>query len=766
MVTDKHNKYLSDKVYDVNSKNEDERVRVNAELKEGFKVLAVENNKNNGMQAMAVAPVDSNGEVDTSKIVISYAGTDFNDQLDIATDIQQVVFGEKYRLSALKEYRRATQRESQVATAEKFAEKIKNEYPYSDISTTGHSLGGYLASYIAILNKWSTTVYNAPDASNILSEKDIEWANLNKGRLVNYRNRKDPIGNFGRNKLGIAIYVDSDMSSYGLLSGLSNIFSKYHTIYSWEKYDKEGNLLDKDGKIARETVLKEVDVENDGKVDFRLDSRNLVEEPLFSAKYINKVNGGIEIIINYESLKYLSNQLNKTINDLNMALDILNRAEKYNNELSNKKENRKESLEQYVLDHLQQLEVVNAIVKIDKLFNDIDDNIVKYSRLGKYNPKNFSNQFKNSGKDLWVEEDEHPFDYNSVEVKLSKVVDSSNEVVRIIKSNISGGFVGAKYTMLQLNIRSEIAKHGESIINSFKDKIRDSFKGESNRSSFDDGIVDALKEVIRVEKANIQMLINCFQYMNSAVQMTAYSFNRSDTDLGNKLKINEEVVGNYQAPTLASDYNTFLNHSNVFDDVAVVKAFDNQVDTRTEELSGEMISKLGYYFESVASSIKSILNSLLENESYIENVVQKFPTQIYLKTIGSKDKKYYGSVESSISEADLIKEVGEISKGIEEKHSRLLSDLENVASNLPRLQYLLEGSLEELIYGYDNLSGILNAHNLVSDILKKINKQAAVFNSLLRENKGQTIEQAGVRLEEILNITNNVNTMIDDCFGK
>ena len=141
-------------------------------------------------------------------------------------------------MTAFKEYRRATQRESQVATAEKFAEKIKNEYPYSDISTTGHSLGGYLASYIAILNKWSTTVYNAPDASNILSEKDIEWANLNKGRLVNYRNRKDPIGNFGRNKLGIAIYVDSDMSSYGLLSGLSNIFSKYHTIDSWVKYDK------------------------------------------------------------------------------------------------------------------------------------------------------------------------------------------------------------------------------------------------------------------------------------------------------------------------------------------------------------------------------------------------------------------------------------------------------------------------------------------------------------------------------------------------
>lgn len=190
------------------------------------------------------------------------------------------------------------------------------------------------------------------------------------------------------------------------------------------------------------------------------------------------------------------------------------------------------------------------------------------------------------------------------------------------------------------------------------------------------------------------------------------------------------------------------------------------MDTRTEELSSEMISKLGDYFEKVTSSIRFILNSILTTESYIENVVQKFPTQIYLKTIGSKDKKYYGSVESSISESTLIKEVGEICKEITEKHSRLILDLENVTSNLPILKQLLQDSLEELIYGYDNLNGLLNAHNLVSDILKKINKQAAVFNSLLRENKGQTIEQAGVRLEEILNITNNVNTMIDDCFGK
>ena len=60
MTTDKNKKYLSERVYGVNSEKEDEKVRVNDKLKEGFQVLAVENNVTNSMQAMAVAPVDKN----------------------------------------------------------------------------------------------------------------------------------------------------------------------------------------------------------------------------------------------------------------------------------------------------------------------------------------------------------------------------------------------------------------------------------------------------------------------------------------------------------------------------------------------------------------------------------------------------------------------------------------------------------------------------------------------------------------------------------
>ena len=748
-MSDKEYKSISEKVYDITN----ETKKISSDEKK-YKVLYKESNSTNGMKAAAVAPVDDNGNVDTSKIIIAYAGT--GDLNDVRVDRDEVVFGLKYP-------------GSQIDTSEKFAKKMRQEYPNSDFNFTGHSLGGYLAVHNAAENKSQATVFNAPDASNSMNRDQIDFVLNNPGLIKNYRHPKDIIGNHGGDKLGIAIYVDSDTNGYGipLISNAFDIGFKYHAIKSWNNFDKDGNLLDKNGNIVRKIDLKELDIDGDGKIDFRLDRKNLEEEPLFSPIFTEKINGGLEIKINYESLKYLSNQLTTAINDLETALNMLNSAEAYNNELSNKKENRKETLEQYVINHLEQMNVISMIKKLDKLFNDIDDNKEKYSHVGDYNPKTFSIQFHNTGKTMWVEADDHLFNYSSVEGRLVEVVNSSNEVAKslrrasivdVIKSHANG-------PMISLNVRSEMGRAGEGIINSFKDRIRESFKGENNRSGFDDGIVDALKEVIRVEKQNVQTLINCFQYMNSAVQITAYSFNESDTDLGNKLKENQQVVGNYQVPTVTSDYNTFLKQTNVFDDIEVVKAFDKQVDTRTEELSGEMINKLGNYFNSVASRAKDILNKVTENKYYVENVVEKYPIQIYHKTIGSKDKTYYGSVESCISEAASIKEVGEISKGIEEKHSRLLPDIENVLLNLPRLNQSLKGSLEELIYGYDNLSGILKAHNSVNDILNKINRQASGFNSLLKENRGQTINKATVRLEEVINTTNNVNTMIEDCFG-
>ena len=70
MNTDEINMNLSNNAYYINSKDKVREVDhvyyysdKNKKLGK-FKVLAVENNKDNGMQAMAVAPVDSNEKVE------------------------------------------------------------------------------------------------------------------------------------------------------------------------------------------------------------------------------------------------------------------------------------------------------------------------------------------------------------------------------------------------------------------------------------------------------------------------------------------------------------------------------------------------------------------------------------------------------------------------------------------------------------------------------------------------------------------------------
>ena len=99
-----------------------------------FKVLEVLDHKN-GMQAMAVAPI-INGKVDTSRIVIAYAGTD--EWKDVETDAQMIGLGDTEKLThADSPEDDITEYDAQSKTALDFAKKIRAEYPDSIITTTG-----------------------------------------------------------------------------------------------------------------------------------------------------------------------------------------------------------------------------------------------------------------------------------------------------------------------------------------------------------------------------------------------------------------------------------------------------------------------------------------------------------------------------------------------------------------------------------------------------------------------------------------------------
>ena len=95
-VTDKNYTDIANGVYNVDAgkvKRSWRKDKVFKSSGQKFQVLAAEDNTSNGMQAMAVAPVDKNGKPNLSHIVVAYAGTNSSDLKDIQTDIQSIGLG-------------------------------------------------------------------------------------------------------------------------------------------------------------------------------------------------------------------------------------------------------------------------------------------------------------------------------------------------------------------------------------------------------------------------------------------------------------------------------------------------------------------------------------------------------------------------------------------------------------------------------------------------------------------------------------------------
>ena len=95
-ITDKNYNDIVDGVYNVDAGKVKRPWRDDKIFKsdgQTFRVLSTKANTSNGMQAMAVAPVDKNGNVDYSHVVIAYAGTNKDDIKDFDTDVQSLGLG-------------------------------------------------------------------------------------------------------------------------------------------------------------------------------------------------------------------------------------------------------------------------------------------------------------------------------------------------------------------------------------------------------------------------------------------------------------------------------------------------------------------------------------------------------------------------------------------------------------------------------------------------------------------------------------------------
>lgn len=219
-----------------------------------YKILDVENNSDNGMQAMAVAPI-VNGKADTSQVIIAYAGTNTSDSLDIATDVQTVGGGSK-SLNSFNWFGPADTVDAQSVTAQQFAKSVRNQYPFATITTTGHSLGESLAFYIAAENKWMNVGFNGPYAGSMMSDDGKKWVKDNPGMFYNYRNKNDAIGGLRVTGRDFAIIID-----VGKDGKIIDRVGANHSLAMWD-FDKEtGRLLIPDNAFNEKAIKKRAENE-------------------------------------------------------------------------------------------------------------------------------------------------------------------------------------------------------------------------------------------------------------------------------------------------------------------------------------------------------------------------------------------------------------------------------------------------------------------------------------------------------------------------
>ena len=253
-ITDKNYNDIVDGVYNVDAGKvkrpwrDDKIFKSNGQT---FRVLSAKDNTSNGMQAMAVAPVDKNGNVDYSHVVIAYAGTNKDDIKDLGTDVQSLGLG-RDKLQSRSGLNSAKVVDSQFVTALNYAkeveEEVRQKHPSAKITTAGHSLGESLAMYVALKRGYANVGYNGPDIHNLISKEEIKYMQEHPEQFRNFRHKYDVIGNITGNTTQTAIfpYIYPAKDNWGDKL-------EYHNLSQW-RFDENGQLVDLDGK--RVTNLK------------------------------------------------------------------------------------------------------------------------------------------------------------------------------------------------------------------------------------------------------------------------------------------------------------------------------------------------------------------------------------------------------------------------------------------------------------------------------------------------------------------------------
>ena len=710
----------------------------------------------------------------------------------------------------------------QLEASSDYLKEMMDKYPNAKINIYAHSLGSMDAQYaLANVTDYSRIksahLYNGPNIYSTLTEEQKINVSALYDKINNYVDSRDIVGlgyKKGEGTVGKTYkFVGEDKISkevsgkklkgalIGSVFGLGgavigkNIGSVFGNVagttdqHMWGGYrfDDNGNLIDEKGKRVkawnkpdeikklqaeakdkvRDAAINKVqglsvDVDRDGKLDAQFGKDKLLTTELMPGS-----GAGKDIVINFSSLQGLSKNLQGLLEDIKQIRELLTKSTTTNSTVESRKANRTETLEQSIVSYLEQINLIKSIKNLDNFYTKLEGKEKLFSEIANYSTYQFSRQFDWFGFShfkTWCYRSGASWDYGIV----TKLLDSLSKKARetwdtINKIIVIPGMTPGASSIIQLNTKTGIAQKGEATINSFKKSIGDTLKGEGIRSAFDDGIANPLTEVLAVELTNVDKMEACINSMIGSVNALAESHRNNDATIEQNWRSNQDVMGGYIVGSIPTDFDTFVKQSNLFDDLEVLKAFDQQVDNTTNSLGDSMITAFSEYLTQSKSSIDATHSGLNDTESAASDVIAEFATEICYKVKLSIN--FYNTVEACISIASSIKEIKNFIDNIEQEYQETIQTIFNTGNSLPSLKTQLRSYLEDAIYNYSTLSDVVKGQRVIASIMNRIYTQALGFLRLVNENKGKSIEALAERMGEMGTMASHISQVVEQCFG-
>ena len=539
-------------------------------------------------------------------------------------------------------------------------------------------------------------------------------------------------------------------------------------VKAWDKPDEIKKLQVEAKDKVRDAALNEVqglsvDIDRDGKLDAQFGKDKLLTTELMPGS-----GSGKDIVINFSSLQGLSKNLQGLLEDIKQIRELLTKSTTTNSTVESRKANRTETLEQSIVSYLEQINLIKSIKNLDDFYTKLEDKEKLFSEIANYSTYQFSRQFDwfgFSGFKTWCYRSGASWDYGIV----TKLLDSLSKKARetwdtINKIIVIPGMTPGASSIIQLNTKTGIAQKGEATINSFKKSIGDTLKGEGIRSAFDDGIANPLTEVLAVELTNVDKMEACINSMIGSVNALAESHRNNDATIEQNWRSKQDVMGGYEVGSIPTDFDTFVKQSNLFDDLEVLKAFDQQVDNTTNSLGDSMITAFSEYLSEAKGYARGTHVCLKDTEYAANDVISEFPTEICYKE-KEDDIHFYNTVEACISIASNIKEIKNFINDIEGEYQEIIRTIDSAGGTLPTLKAQLRSYLEDAIYNYSTLSDVVKAQRVIAGIMKRLCDQVQSYLSLVNENKGKSIEALAERMGEMGTMASHISQVVEQCFG-